>query len=270
MKKIYTLFAAAFLFAGAAGAQTTLTTAVDFTATDINGNTFNLFNKLDEGKHVVIDFFFTTCGPCQQTAPKFHEAFMNYGSNSPNAQIYFVSINRDDNNAVFQTWEATHMSPTGPYPRGISGTQGSATGGPQTFASVYGVSAYPTMILIAPNRSILEQDMWPISTAADFTTYFQSHGLNPMPSSLNALSNEENLISVYPNPVADNLNITVQKGIISNLEVVNILGEVVSSEMYSSLQTSCILETAQLSPGTYFARVQLADKSVLVTRFIKK
>ena len=36
-------------------AQTSLTTAVDFTAKDIDGNTFNLFNKLDEGKYVFID-----------------------------------------------------------------------------------------------------------------------------------------------------------------------------------------------------------------------
>lgn len=40
--------------------QTPLTTAVDFTATDFNGNEFNLFEILDGGQHVVIDFFGTT------------------------------------------------------------------------------------------------------------------------------------------------------------------------------------------------------------------
>ena len=44
-------------------AQTTLTTAVDFTVTDVHGNTHTLFDYLADGKHVVIDFFFTTCGP---------------------------------------------------------------------------------------------------------------------------------------------------------------------------------------------------------------
>lgn len=40
-------------------AQTNLTTAVDFTVTDTEGHTYNLFDILDEGKHVLIDFFFT-------------------------------------------------------------------------------------------------------------------------------------------------------------------------------------------------------------------
>lgn len=112
-------------------AQTTLTTAVDFTAKDIDGNTFNLFDKLDEGKFVFVDFFFTACVPCQNTAPKLHDAFVSYGANAPTAPMYFVSINRDDNNATMHTWESTYMDPNGPYPRGISGTEGSATGGPK-------------------------------------------------------------------------------------------------------------------------------------------
>lgn len=39
-------------------AQTNLTQAVDFTATDTEGNTWTLFDVLAEGKYVVIDFFF--------------------------------------------------------------------------------------------------------------------------------------------------------------------------------------------------------------------
>ena len=41
-------------------AQTPLTTAVDFTGTDFNGNEFNLFEILDAGQYVVVDFFGTT------------------------------------------------------------------------------------------------------------------------------------------------------------------------------------------------------------------
>lgn len=49
------LFMASFSYA-----QTNLTVAVDFTATDFNGNEFNLFEILDAGQYVVIDFFGTT------------------------------------------------------------------------------------------------------------------------------------------------------------------------------------------------------------------
>jgi len=40
-------------------AQTTLDTAVNFSAKDVYGNLHELFDILDEGKMVVIDFFST-------------------------------------------------------------------------------------------------------------------------------------------------------------------------------------------------------------------
>ncbi len=40
--------------------QTPLTQAVDFTATTTEGEEFNLFEILDGGQYVCIDFFFTT------------------------------------------------------------------------------------------------------------------------------------------------------------------------------------------------------------------
>jgi hypothetical protein len=58
MKKIL-LFMSLFV-ATISYAQTPLTTAVDFTATDFEGNEFNLFEILDGGQYVVIDFFGTT------------------------------------------------------------------------------------------------------------------------------------------------------------------------------------------------------------------
>jgi hypothetical protein len=39
-------------------AQTPLFTAVDFTVTDLENNTFNLFNTLNSNKYVLIDFFY--------------------------------------------------------------------------------------------------------------------------------------------------------------------------------------------------------------------
>lgn len=59
MKK-FTLLAALFLASFLTFSQTTLTTAVDFTATNTEGEEFNLFEILDGGQYVAIDFFFTT------------------------------------------------------------------------------------------------------------------------------------------------------------------------------------------------------------------
>jgi len=55
MKKIYLLFASLML-SGMLFSQTPLNTAVDFTATDVNGVSHTLFNYLNAGKYVCIMF----------------------------------------------------------------------------------------------------------------------------------------------------------------------------------------------------------------------
>ncbi len=57
MKK-FTFIVALFFATTLAFSQTPLTQAVDFTATDVNGVEFNLFEILDGGQYVCIDFFF--------------------------------------------------------------------------------------------------------------------------------------------------------------------------------------------------------------------
>ncbi|MCB2208367.1 MAG: hypothetical protein KQH67_08715 [Bacteroidetes bacterium] len=59
MKK-FTLFIGLLLATTFSIAQTPLTVAVDFTATGIDGIEYNLFEILDGGQYVCIDFFYTT------------------------------------------------------------------------------------------------------------------------------------------------------------------------------------------------------------------
>lgn len=268
MKK--TILAIILLASISMRAQTTLTTAVNFTATDIDGNTFTLFDKLDSGKYVMLDFMFTTCGPCQLCAPKLHGAFINYGSNAPTAQIYFVSINRDDNNAVMHNWESTYMNATGPYPRGISGTQGSASAGAQTFHSTYGIGAFPTMILIAPNHQIVETDMWPIASAASFTTYFQAHGLNPTAIGIQEANKENNFISVSPVPAQNLITINSKGRAMEEIKLMDMLGNVVLKQSLVDQEKSKEINISKLVSGIYFAEILLADKTLSIQKFIKE
>jgi cytochrome oxidase Cu insertion factor (SCO1/SenC/PrrC family) len=61
MKKLlrFALVMVAALTMNISFAQTNLTEAVDFTVTDTEGHTHNLFDILASGQHVLIDFFFT-------------------------------------------------------------------------------------------------------------------------------------------------------------------------------------------------------------------
>ncbi|HBS86720.1 MAG: hypothetical protein A2W91_11880 [Bacteroidetes bacterium GWF2_38_335] len=59
MKKILFIFFSLLTLSFSVKSQVTLTTAADFNVTDINGNPVHLFDYLDNGKYVVLDFFGT-------------------------------------------------------------------------------------------------------------------------------------------------------------------------------------------------------------------
>ncbi len=59
MKKLL-LSVFALVFAASVWGQTGLTTAVDFTVTDTQGNVHNLFDYLDNGQMVALYFFFNS------------------------------------------------------------------------------------------------------------------------------------------------------------------------------------------------------------------
>ena len=174
--------------------QTNLTEAVDFTVTLTSGEQFNLFDKLAEGKYVCIDWFFTTCGPCQANQPFYTEAFQNFGCNQ--GEVFFVSIETTVGDAEPLVYEETFAGEN--HPPAASGIEG----GGIDAVSLYGIGAFPTFILIAPNGAVVEQDMWPLSNgAATFTTYFEAHGIGLMSCATDVSEQLENmLVSTYPSP----------------------------------------------------------------------
>jgi thiol-disulfide isomerase/thioredoxin len=133
-------------------AQTPLTMAVDFTVTTVEGEELNLFDILDGGQHVIIDFFFTTCGPCQLAAPHINAAYINFGCNS--GDVFFIAMDQGDTDAQCIAFDEQFGVE---YPT-VSGNEG----GGNAVCYAYGINAYPTVILIAPDHSILEQDIFPI------------------------------------------------------------------------------------------------------------
>ena len=165
MKKIFTFIFAITLSLNIF-AQCPLTTAVDFTATDCHGTEVHLFDILDGGQYVLIDFFFTTCGPCQQATPKVVESYYAFGCNM--YDVYYVEISDRDSDAACQNWTTNYGVE---YPT----ISGSAGGG--TICNQYQIGAYPTVILIAPDRSIVINDLWPISNAQTIINSLTPYGI---------------------------------------------------------------------------------------------
>lgn len=165
MKKLLLLFIALTLSFGVK-AQCNLNVAVDFTATDCHGTQVHLFDILDGGQYVLIDFFFTTCNPCQQATPKIVQSYYAFGCNMHD--VYYIEISDRDSNAACQNW-ATNYGVE--YP-----TIGTAGGG-GTICNQYGIAGFPTVILIQPDRQVVIRDLWPISNAQTIINALEAFGI---------------------------------------------------------------------------------------------
>ena len=139
--------------------------ATDFTATDINGNEIHLFDILDQGQAVLINFFFD-CGPAQQAMPKIVESYYAMGCNMND--VFYMEISDRGNDAACQTWSQTY---------GVEFPTISGTAGGTSICSTYGIAAYPTVILIMPNHQIVIQDLWPIYNAQTIINTLENQGL---------------------------------------------------------------------------------------------
>lgn len=165
MKKIFTFIFAMVLSLNMLG-QCPLTTAVDFTATDCHGTDVHLFDILDGGQYVLIDFFFTTCGPCQQATPNIVESYYAFGCNMHD--VYYMEISTSDGDAACQNWVANY---------GVEYPTISTAGGGNTICNTYQISYYPTVILIAPDRNIVINDLWPIGSAQAVISALEPFGI---------------------------------------------------------------------------------------------
>ena len=248
MKKIFTLFLCVGLALNLS-AQCPLTTAVDFTATDCHGTQVNLFDILDGGQYVLIDFFFTTCGPCQSATPSVADAYTALGCNT--GDVFFMEISPSDADAALLTWANTY---------GIEYPTIGTTGG-NGICSTYGIEAYPTVILIAPDRSIKIQDLWPISSASAVISQLTPYGIQEMECGNVGISeNSTTHFSISPNPASTQLTITGQ---LNQVEIYNMMGQQVWSENVNAEKV--VVPTNQFDNGIYFVRVngEMSQKVII-------
>ena len=249
MKKIFTfIFAITLSFNTLA--QCPLTTAVDFTATDCHGTEVHLFDILDGGQYVLIDFFFYSCGACNQTAPYMVQAYTALGCNQHD--VFFMEISDRDSDALCQTWTQNYGVE---YPT-ISGAAGGATINDQ-----YMIPAYPTVILIAPDHSIVINDLWPINNAQTVINSLAPYGIEQHDCGDAVEEIEINNITLYPNPVNDYLMIDGQN--LGNVSVYNALGQIIF-EIFAT--DGLKINTSTFENGIYFVKIGGKMQKFVVNR----
>jgi len=146
--------------------QTNLTTAIDFTVTDFNGNTINLFSILDSGQWVLINFGAYWCGPCMTLAPDFGQAYEDFGCN--NGDIFLLEVEYQGTNAQCQDFLTQYGA----------GHDVPYVCGAEQLTLDWGIAAFPSNVLINPDGDIVLQDIWPIDYTIISNT-LNYYGINP-------------------------------------------------------------------------------------------
>ncbi|NOX46705.1 MAG: T9SS type A sorting domain-containing protein [Chlorobi bacterium] len=259
MKKLLTLFLFLFSFSVQYG-QTVLTEAVDFTAYDVDGNEWTLFDILEAGQYVCLDFSKADCILSQENAPSVNEAYEYFGCNG--FDVVFLGVNSGNTLVEVQFYLAENGIGF-PYISGINGNE------VLTVYEDYDIGACPTQILIAPDKSILEQDIWSYEGDVVLVPVLENHGLVQNSCLVGINEKREMTISLFPNPADRFINVRLhdQNRIDdTKIEIFNILGKKQKSFEFVSRQME--IDISELDEGLHIMVVTVGSEKVKVKRFV--
>jgi len=246
-------------------AQVKINSPINFTVTDTHGQQHTLFDYLDEGKYVLIDFYFTTCHACNMATPSINEAFKRYGCNQED--IVFIALNRGNSDAQVLTYEQTY---NGFFPT-ASGQDGHA----DDVVTTYGVTAFPTVVLIAPNHTFVSKDIYPVTKANLDKAIYQNAGL---PYATNYCGLDHGLhrdvaLTLYPNPIINNASIQINLDQVMDVKVkiINVLGQTIDTPIDSLLTepTTKKIDFSRFRSGVYFIQLITNGQIISTQRFSK-
>lgn len=232
-----------------------VSTAMDFTITDCNSTTHNLYADYLDNEEVVIMEFFMTCASCGVAGQKLDPMFMGLSTQYPGQVNFFaIAYTNSYNCTTINNWRNANT------PNALALDSGAAQ------VSYYGGMGMPTVVVVGgSNHQVIynsQYDGAPGDTAAihaAIDNFFATMGTE------NENSNIQ--FSAYPNPTVDvlNLNLTVLNPVQTSIEMIDLTGKVVknvSNEMLSAGVHSFAVQTADLSNGIYFIRIQSNGKTV--------
>ncbi|MEM1219634.1 MAG: redoxin domain-containing protein [Bacteroidota bacterium] len=269
MKQLFTILTIVFFTAHFAVAQD----APDFSIVDTKGDPHTLYmDYLDQGKTVVLDLFFVNCPPCNDLAPLLEPLYQEWGAGQ--GDVEFFSITGVDNNASIDGFKAQHGVT---FPAAGTEGNGPATEQPYTSNQFGTFLGYPTLVVIAPDRTVTF-DVWggSMSETVDLLDQaIEATGAEkPNTNSVEELAGSNFNMSITPNPVVDAAMVDFQLKEQSDVQVelVNAVGQTVRTVFNGSMNAGfnqVSLFADDLVAGSYLVVVRVNGAQLGADRFFK-
>ncbi len=219
--------------------------APNFTLTDIDGTTHDLYTYLDAGKTVYLDFFAAHCPTCwaYKNSGALENLYNSYGpTGTVHQDIVVLAIELDQNNGTNELngisgFTQGNWAGTMPYP--IINPEGSDY---STTVNAYEANYYPLIYGICPDRTI--KVLGPVPTSSLYNYYTNDC------MSLGIESGQSEPLPFHH----DWINQTIQLKQVGSISISDLTGKTVYSQ--DSDDQTTIISTADFPAGMYVVRFQ--------------
>ena len=209
----------------------------DFTGTDIDGNEIHLYDILDGGQTVLINLFLRDAGS-GQIMPYITESYHLFGCNQND--VFYIEICPQDEDEECRAWATMY---------GVTYPTISRTGGGNDIAQSIPVVYYPTVIIINPDHTIANRDLYPIVNTQTIVDALEDLACEQHECT-EGIEETDHVLTLYPNPANDFITI---KGVkLDTVSVFNALGQKVDE--FDANGNELYFSTTKYSNGIYFIK----------------
>jgi hypothetical protein len=232
-------------------------TAPDFTFTDINGKSQNLYNYLNQGMYVALDVSATWCDPCWEYTNKGVLDSLYEKFDKPGPKTWKVMFLEADAATDSADLYGTGGNTRGNWVKGHNYLIMNPPGGIdlRNFKNGYDVNFLPTLFLICPDKKVYHDTLNKGSRAKLSTWQYQASQSCISVGMRSQKDMEEMSLRLYPDPVKDELTMSFYGREPGNMEftIYNCIGQKCIDKNCSAttgLNTLSYNLTA-LQPGIY-------------------